>query len=92
MKVHKFTYHNVGQGLFFEGRFQFEDQEITIVYDCGAEKSYKSNLNSVISKFQISNNHIDILVVSHFDFDHISGIRQLLMYPIRKSILKWCLK
>lgn len=78
MKVHKFTYHNVGQGLFFEGRFQFEDQEITIVYDCGAEKSYKSNLNSVISKFQISNNHIDILVVSHFDFDHISGIRQLL--------------
>ncbi|MEK4698585.1 MBL fold metallo-hydrolase [Solibacillus sp. FSL R7-0668] len=76
--MHKFTYHNVGQGLFFEGCFQCGGQEITIVYDCGAEKSYKSNLNNVISKFQLSNNHIDILVISHFDFDHISGIKKLL--------------
>ena len=76
--MHTFTYHSVGQGLFFEGRFQSGRKEISLVYDCGTEKSYKPYLKHAISQFKSTTNHIDILVVSHFDFDHISGMHNLL--------------
>lgn len=76
--VHQFTYHSVGQGLFFEGSFCCGGENISLVYDCGAEKTYRASLQRSIKKVQNRLSHIDILVVSHFDFDHISGMHQLL--------------
>lgn len=51
--MHTFTYHSVGQGLFFEGLFQIGGKEISLVYDCGTEKSYKPYLKHAISQFNI---------------------------------------
>jgi Cft2 family RNA processing exonuclease len=77
--LHKFTYHAVGQGLFFDATFRLNDRKFyNIVYECGAEQSSYSNLRNAISfyKGRISCN--DTLVISHFDYDHVSGIKILL--------------
>ena len=73
----KFTFHSVGQGLFYSGVIDIDGMKRHIVYDCG---SFFDNelLNHEINDAFKPNDTIDILVISHMDEDHISGIRQLL--------------
>ena len=83
----QFTFHNVGQGLFytgtlFNGKFHF-------VYDCGTENAIIFIKNAVTSyhksDFIDSNQNIDFLVISHFHKDHISGVKLLgNNHPIKK--------
>lgn len=66
------TFIPVGQGAFYKEKFD----DFTIVYDCGTLKD-----NDFIKKI-IKNNFnkdevIDILFISHFHKDHISGIQFL---------------
>jgi len=71
----KFDFHNVGQGLFYSGKIN----DFNFVYDCGSKPV--KELKKVIDIYKVENlkdNMIDVLVLSHFDYDHISGLDYLL--------------
>lgn len=72
-----FTFHSVGQGLFYSGIINIGGVQRHIVYDCGSFFE-KGLLQHEIDKAFDDNDTIDILVISHMDKDHISGIRYLL--------------
>ena len=63
------TFHPVGQGGFYTER---HNDEFNIVYDCGSTpRKYSSSIvQSTFSK----RDDIDILFISHFDYDHVSSI------------------
>lgn len=69
--------HPVGQGAFYsESFYDAKGQKCrTVVYDCGSTpKTYvKEEIDSFFSKGDV----IDILFISHFDNDHISGLEKL---------------
>lgn len=71
----KFDFHNVGQGLFHTGKIGY----FNFVYDCGSMK--KDNVHEAVKKYKINDlkdKVIDVLVISHFDKDHINGLERLL--------------
>ncbi|MDA5107869.1 MBL fold metallo-hydrolase [Brevibacillus thermoruber] len=70
----KFKFHNVGQGLFYSANIN----GTVVVYDCGADKQNFKNLNNAINNFKKSLKRIDLLVLSHFHEDHVSGLDKLL--------------
>jgi len=67
-----FTFHNVGQGLFYSGRIN----NFNFVYDCGSETRphLKKSVNEYI-KNKLNNEKIDLLVLSHLHDDHIAGLK-----------------
>ncbi|MBU7047213.1 MAG: MBL fold metallo-hydrolase [Theionarchaea archaeon] len=73
MKV-RFEFHKVGQGLFYTGKIG----EFNFVYDCGSKQ--KNPLVDAIRSYK-SNFHergMDMLIISHFHSDHVSGLDYLL--------------
>ncbi len=80
-----FSYHffPVGQGLFASGAIRCCDQNGPLflwVYDCGSSSGHDlvDNGVQVLEDFARNRMRIDLLVLSHFDHDHISGICRLL--------------
>ncbi len=65
-------FHPVGQGAFYSERHP----DFNIVYDCGNWKNSKAARNVVNQAFD-KNDTIDILFISHFDYDHVSMIGTL---------------
>ena len=47
-------------------------------YDCGSLRGHASDLNREIDVAVDRLDVIDMFFLSHFDFDHVSGDRQLL--------------
>jgi len=75
----KFTFHSVGQGLFYTGRLQTDKIDFNFVYDCGSDNRAPriksiNNYTESVPKDQ----KIDLLVISHLHTDHYNGIKQLL--------------
>ena len=71
--INHFTFHSVGQGLFYTGCLNHGDY--TFVYDCGSTS--KTHLQSEINKFVQHHKDIDFVVLSHMHDDHIIGITDL---------------
>lgn len=71
-------FHPVGQGAFYSERH--EQQNINIVYDCGTEyiNRNKKCMKNVVTHSFSKNDVINILFISHFDYDHISLINTLM--------------
>ncbi|KPH91734.1 hypothetical protein AMS57_06510 [Pseudoalteromonas undina] len=65
------TFHPVGQGGFYSERHN----NFNIVYDCGAIPV--SNAKAVVQAAFSKVDDIDILFISHFDYDHVSAISTL---------------
>lgn len=69
----------VGQGLFYSGTIKYENnQNFNFVYDCG---SSSMNIDEIVDHYvetSLIDKTLDMLVISHFDEDHISGIPKLL--------------
>lgn len=65
-------FHPVGFGLFSSGRIE----NFRFVYDCGS-KNITNVEKSVVDEFH-EVNILNLLAISHFHFDHISGIKKLL--------------
>lgn len=72
-------FHPVGQGAFYSERHMCHNININIVYDCGTEYKNRNNtgIKSVVRQSFRKDDVIDILFISHFDFDHISLIDTL---------------
>lgn len=70
------TFHPVGQGVFYTEIHWTNGHQFRVVYDCGSAKSQdwlRQRIESGIGK----NPTVDLLFISHFDKDHISGIKFL---------------
>ena len=70
-------FHPVGQGAFYSERHENHN----IVYDCGSVNASKGQ--KVVSQSFSKEDVIDILFISHFDYDHVSLIEHL-----KKSVKK----
>lgn len=97
----KFTFFKAGQGSFYGGRIcnQQNGRNYTIVYDCGTSTFIAGNsqsLNREIDLFKSKNfqfnhnNEIDLLFISHLDYDHVSGLKRLIKeFNIKNIILPY---
>lgn len=77
--MHMFNYFNffpVGQGLFYFGSIDFG--KFTFVYDCGTETK-GVNISAYIKEVArvCGGKKLDFLAISHFHWDHISGVQEL---------------
>ena len=63
------VFHPIGQGVFYSERHG----GFNMVYDCGEWKNSKRSTQLVKNSFK-SGSQIDLLFISHFDYDHISKI------------------
>lgn len=68
-------FHPIGQGAFYSERHK----DFNIVYDCGTEWKNRANktINKTIKQSFSTDDEIDILFISHFDYDHVSKIKIL---------------
>ena len=77
-----FRFNKAGQGCFYTGWFQSEKNHFSLVYDCGTD-STSQYLENEIRKFKTllltkNNNRLNLLIISHFDKDHVNKIDELL--------------
>lgn len=89
MPILQCEFWNVGQGLFSSGRIQMGyASAFHWVYDCGTSSSPKL-LQNAVNEYNYYKNQgsIDLLVLSHFDKDHISGVKELLKNG--RKIKRW---
>ncbi|HLN94435.1 MAG TPA: MBL fold metallo-hydrolase [Flavobacterium sp.] len=72
-----FTFYPVGQGCFYVGDLRLKGQKFVFVYDCGTDTG-GTFLQDSISDFKRKHQKIDLLIISHFHEDHVSGVQDLL--------------
>lgn len=76
------TFANVGQALFAVERHSGH----IVVYDCGGENV--RYVQRAIKRILLPEKPIDVLFISHYDRDHINGIRYLLQhYTVKHLVL-----
>lgn len=95
----KFSFFKAGQGAFYGGSIlSVEDGiEWTIVYDCGTSNFIKGNsqsLNEEIDNFKNGSYYfqtrdtIDLLFISHLDYDHVSGVVRLIKeFKVKRIVM-----
>lgn len=83
----QFTFFPVGQGMFCSGEVVANRQPFRWVYDCGSVKRWQRQLEREVERLRHLQGamypgpgrpRIELLVISHFDLDHVSGIVRLL--------------
>lgn len=74
------VFHPVGQGAFYSEHFYVPDKQYNVVYDCGTSSASQSS-KAVVKQSFSEDETIDILFISHLDWDHIS-----LIPTLRKSV------
>ena len=68
-------FHPIGQGLFYSSSLYLNDSiSASVIFDCGSE-----NIELIKKGIKgYSSSNIDVLIISHLHFDHISGLDFLL--------------
>lgn len=88
--IHISRFHNIGQGQFYSSTLysRVYSQEFNYVIDCGSEikEALNKEIKEYSNSFNPSNNSLDMLIVSHLHYDHVSGINNLLTKLRKKSI------
>ncbi|HDR8183712.1 TPA: hypothetical protein QC116_003135 [Bacillus thuringiensis] len=76
----RFEFRNIGQGMFYTGQIA----DFKFVYDCGSI-SGKKMINAAINEYKCEHDlkpgikgKLNMLVLSHFDMDHVNGVTELL--------------
>ena len=96
MDIHRLRllFHPVGQGLFASGRLSnttSSGSSFNWVYDCGSASSGgldKACIRKLAVDLGGSRPWLDLLVLSHFDHDHISGVVSLLTeFRVRNLVI-----
>lgn len=78
--VHQ-CFNAVGHGTFFNGLVfdGLNESSFTWVYDCGSKRKTKINQEITnLDQWELWPEEIDLLVLSHFDDDHVNGVERLL--------------
>lgn len=87
----RYCFHPVGQGIFSSGRLEVvhsTGRPFWWVYDCGTVKGRQALVTAELSRLQqlvsgfpppTGRPRLDVVFVSHFDWDHVSGLVELLM-------------
>gem|GEM_PF-6013086 len=74
-----FQFSRAGQGCFYNGRIRRRDkQDFYMVHDCGSLSGIKRNLHKDIDELTSYTRHLHLLVLSHFDEDHVNQLSRLL--------------
>lgn len=75
------TFHPVGQGAFYSEKITKNKHRLfQMVYDCGSS-TFRKNKSGIPNKLKervesdLEDLDIDLLFISHFDSDHINGVR-----------------
>ena len=80
-------FHPIGQGAFYSEHHELDNGEIfNIIYDCGVvgrKGIISSRAKSLLQNFANQYKTIDILFISHLDYDHVSGISELLKNGVK---------
>ena len=72
----KHTFQPVGQGLFYNGVVTFPNRRsYRWVYDCGTH-SEKALVQREVARV-VPEGRLDLLILSHFDADHVNGVADL---------------
>lgn len=73
-------FHAVGNGTFFTSKIRgIDGSEFNWGYDCGSTS--ENTINKIIDSSYLEFNDgdsIDMMVISHFDDDHVNGLLTLL--------------
>ncbi len=77
-----YRFHPVGQGLFCTGTLRKQDQPTPFhwTFDCGSMMK-KADWISQVAWYRdlvLQNDMLNLLCISHFDKDHVSGLAELL--------------
>lgn len=69
----------VGNGFFHSGTVRSEGEEFVYVYDCGALATPRARdaLKREVSEFSRRSDSVGLFFISHFDYDHVSGVKDL---------------
>ena len=75
----RFNFHPVGQGLFTSGALGNQDtgSQFFWVFDCGTSSKQRFLNDQIEEKAQHYGKH-DLLFLSHFDKDHVSGVTRFI--------------
>lgn len=77
-------FHPVGQGAFYSERHE----GFNMVYDCGNWRNSRLSTSVVKQSFKKQKKEVvDILFISHFDFDHVSKIKVLKEHTQIKKVV-----
>lgn len=79
--LQEFNIHPVGQGLFYSGKITHNNEvKFRMVFDCGSKTagSCEEELEIYRDADFLKEKIIDLLVISHFDADHVNQIGNLL--------------
>lgn len=75
-------FHPIGQGAFYSERHK----NFNIVYDCGNWKNTKL-ADKVVKQAFFKDEVVDILFISHFDYDHVNKINTLNKHTKIKKVI-----
>lgn len=84
-----FRFHPVGHGLFYSGEIHLSEMKgnpFTFVYDCGGVK-VADRFEEFWNPYRETGRRLDLLVVSHFHFDHINGVPNLIKTAKPRSLV-----
>lgn len=78
-------FHPIGQGAFYTERHK----NFIMVYDCGIWYPERNSIraNHLVSSSFKKGSSIDVLFISHFDYDHVSKIDLLKEFKIKRVVL-----
>lgn len=82
----EFIVHPVGQGLFYSGKISYENKvKFRMVFDCGSNTggACQEEIEIYRDSDFLEEKVIDLLVISHFDADHVNQIENLLKDNIK---------
>ncbi|WP_445404813.1 MBL fold metallo-hydrolase [Acinetobacter vivianii] len=89
--IYSIKFHAIGQGLFSSGVIDDKsDDGFNFVYDCGTASKRKLLDDAISSEPFGKARQIDLVAISHFDSDHISGFQRLLKeYSVKILLLPY---
>lgn len=89
MHMHSLNqFHAAGHGVFFSGLLANGDRDSFLwVFDCGSKRT--GRLANLVEDLATNSNRrgIDMLCLSHFDADHVNGLKELLSRFSRVDLL-----